>query len=184
MSWKHSVYPTPSPPPLGASALKVHFIHIENEVISELRPIVLLAQGKAQQGARLSQTRQHRLHGAASPSISLCSSVPLMNCIHNKTVFSIWNILPVGNVLCINYIELYSLRSNFVPCLLCFSKCFQRFQLWYLGQTFPRCVVDLSSWSNMLRSGLWPKGCELSSWKICCWQPGCSNSWKCVCFSP
>lgn len=36
-----------SPPPPTASALKVHFIHIENEVISELRPIVSLAQGKA-----------------------------------------------------------------------------------------------------------------------------------------
>lgn len=42
-----SVWPTPSPPPRNASALKVHFIHIENEVISELRPIVSLAQGKA-----------------------------------------------------------------------------------------------------------------------------------------
>lgn len=46
-SWKHSVCPTPSPPLLSASALKVHFIHIENEVISELRPIVWVAQGEA-----------------------------------------------------------------------------------------------------------------------------------------
>lgn len=68
--------PDSLPPLLSASALKVHFIHIENEVISELRPIVWVAQGKALRGACFALTMQRCLHGAAqfhqSPSVLHC----------------------------------------------------------------------------------------------------------------
>lgn len=75
VSWKQNVCKTPFPSPPHASALKVYFIHIENEVISELRPIVSLAQGESRLAVWAGRAA---CPGCPGPSISFCYSEHLM----------------------------------------------------------------------------------------------------------